>query len=127
MVSDCNASIGGVDLADVLIALYRTTSANKVNGWLLYCCHCNEQSIPKKNQKPQSAFIVELANGLRLAGKINAQKMKFSIKDFFSKCDQIRRLVTFTEEILNGKLHFLCSEPDVPLTNFNPMFHFYNH
>ena len=27
--------------------------------------------------------------------------MKFSIKDFFSKCD--------TEEILNGKLHFLCS------------------
>ena len=31
--------------------------------------------------------------------------MKFSIKDFFSKC-----LVTFTEEILIGKLHFLCSE-----------------
>ena len=30
---------------------------------------------------------------------------KISIKDFFSKCDQIR-----TEEILNGKLHFLCSE-----------------
>ena len=27
------------------------------------------------------------------------QKIKFSIKDFFSKCDQI----------LNGKLHFLCS------------------
>ena len=32
MVSDCNTSIGGVDLADVLIALYRTTSASKVNG-----------------------------------------------------------------------------------------------
>ena len=29
--------------------------------------------------------------------------MKFSIKDFFSKCDQIK----FTEEILDGKLHFL--------------------
>ena len=29
--------------------------------------------------------------------------MKFSIKDFFSK------LVTFTEKILNGKLHILCS------------------
>ena len=29
--------------------------------------------------------------------------MKFFIKDFFSY------LVTFTEEILNGKLHFLCS------------------
>ena len=41
------------------------------------------------------------------------QKIKFSIKDSFSKCDQIRSfhgdLVTFTEEILNGKLHSLCS------------------
>ena len=33
------------------------------------------------------------------------------MKDFFSKCDQIRRsadFVTFTGEILNGKLNFLC-------------------
>ena len=40
-------------------------------------------------------------------------KMKFSIKDFFIKCDQICRncgfCITFTEEILNGKLHFLCN------------------
>ena len=36
--------------------------------------------------------------------------MKFSIKDFFSKCDQIRTdLGTFPEEIRNGKLHSLCS------------------
>ena len=41
---------------------------------------------------------------------ITAQKMEFSIKDFFSKCDQIQDLVTFTKEILNGKLHFLCSD-----------------
>ena len=34
--------------------------------------------------------------------------MKFPIKDFFSKSDQIRS-GTFTEEILNGKLYFLCS------------------
>ena len=40
----------------------------------------------------------------------------FFIKDFFSECDQIRKtaqktadLVTFTEEIVNGKIHFLCS------------------
>ena len=42
-----------------------------------------------------------------------AQKMKFSMKDFRGKCDQIHRkldLVTFTEEILYGKLHFLCSD-----------------
>ena len=39
--------------------------------------------------------------------------MKFSIKDFLSKCDKIRKfpadLVTFTEEIFNGKLRFLFS------------------
>ena len=34
--------------------------------------------------------------------------MKFSIKDFFSKCDQFD-FFTFTEEILNRKLHFLSS------------------
>ena len=35
------------------------------------------------------------------------KKMKFSIEDFFSKCDQIPFFgSTFTEEILNGKLHF---------------------
>ena len=32
-------------------------------------------------------------------------KMKFCIKDFFSKCDQIRTC-EFTEEIFNGNLHF---------------------
>ena len=35
------------------------------------------------------------------------------MKNFFSKCDQIRSetadLVTFTKEILNGKLHSLFS------------------
>ena len=39
--------------------------------------------------------------------------MTFSIKDLFSKCDQIPQetaeLVTFTEEILNEKLHVLCN------------------
>ena len=39
--------------------------------------------------------------------------MKFSITGFFSKCEQIRRiadLIIFTEEILNGKLHFFRRE-----------------
>ena len=35
---------------------------------------------------------------------IIAQKIKFSIKDLFSKCDQIS-----TEKMLNGKFCFLCS------------------
>ena len=32
--------------------------------------------------------------------------MNFSIKDFFSKCET--DLITFTEEILNGKLLFFA-------------------
>ena len=44
--------------------------------------------------------------------------MKFSITDFFSKCEpnpqEIADLVTFTGEIRNGKLHFCAvSESDM--------------
>ena len=41
---------------------------------------------------------------------LTAQKTKFSITDFFSKCDQIRStdLVTFTEQIHNGTLFVQC-------------------
>ena len=37
---------------------------------------------------------------------------KFFIKDFFGKCDQIR-----TEEILNGKLQFLCNQQNNSIAN----------
>ena len=41
------------------------------------------------------------------------KKMMFFIKFFFSQCDQIRKktanLVASIEEIVNGKLHSLCS------------------
>ena len=43
---------------------------------------------------------------------VTTQNMKFSIIDFGSKCDQIRGiadLVTFTEEIRNGRIYFLSS------------------
>ena len=42
-----------------------------------------------------------------------AQKMKFSIKHFFSKCDQIRSFLRIWSRLLqkplSGKLHFLYS------------------
>ena len=47
-----------------------------------------------------------------LVWSYTSQKMKFSIKDFFSISSD---LVTFTEEILNGKLHFL---PSVTVKNW---------
>ena len=44
---------------------------------------------------------------------LTAQKMKFSIKVFFSKFDKnpqkTANIVKSTEENPNGKLHFLCS------------------
>ena len=43
-------------------------------------------------------------------GCITVQNMKFSIKDFFSKCD-------LTEEILNGKLNFFLHCIELILTN----------
>ena len=39
-----------------------------------------------------------------------AQKMKFSIKDFLSKCDQI---------CINGKLLFLCSDESFTSRHYN--------
>ena len=45
---------------------------------------------------------------MKIQQKITAQKMKFFIKDFFSKCDQIRRKLR-KQEIFNGKLLFLRS------------------
>ena len=61
-------------------------------------------------------------------GNITAQKMKFSIKDFFSKCDQMfpADLAIFTEKILNRKL-FLWSDYSTLtlLTHFMSIFYFY--
>ena len=63
------------------------------------------------NTPPEEQLSHSIGKILLERKDITAQKMKFSIKGFFSKCDQIRRpggFVTFTEEILNVKLHFLC-------------------
>ena len=58
-----------------------------------------------------------------------AQKMKFSIEDYFSKSDQIGSFLWIwlhlLPEILNGKLHFLCSDCKIlthPNGNLNEVF-----
>ena len=48
--------------------------------------------------------------------------MKFSIKDFFSKCDKTADLVIFTEKIHSGKLHFLCSQKAEKIQEQEKMF-----
>ena len=48
---------------------------------------------------------------------ITAQKMKFSIKDFFSKCDQIRRKLRIWSHSLKKRLmkNFIFCAVDVAL------------
>ena len=48
----------------------------------------------------------------RCGNGLISELMKLSIKDFFSKCEDLQEtadLATFAEDILNGILHFLCS------------------
>ena len=73
----------GVDLADMLIALYRTTITSKrwylkvlfhcvdiakVNVWLLYRRHCDQQKVPKKSQMLLLKFTSSIALALTKSG-----------------------------------------------------------
>lgn len=55
----------------------------------------------KQNQKRQSFAHFDFF--------CTSQKIKFSTKNFLSKCDQTAVSATLTEEILREKLDFLCS------------------
>ena len=53
-------------------------------------------------------------------GEITAQKMKFSIKDFFSKCDQIRRKLWICSHLLKKSLmenYIFCTVHDIALSD----------
>ena len=65
---------------------------------------------------------ISTSASIHLAFASTAQKMKFSIKDFFSKCDQANPketvdLIKFTEEVRNGKLQFFCSDHSYVIKN----------
>ena len=78
-----NANMGGVDICDMLLSLYRIRQrTNKfhivyyllgisvTNGWLLYHRHQNQKNIPEKNQLSMLEFQTAIANDLRSAGKL---------------------------------------------------------
>ena len=73
-----------MDLADMLIALYRSPIKThrrylkvlihcvdifKVNSWLLYRRYANPFSIPKRNQMALLKFSCKIADGLLHEGK----------------------------------------------------------
>ena len=84
IVKEYNSAMGGVDLADMLIALYRSPMKTKrwylkviihaldmckVNAWILYRRYSDQLRIPKKNQLPLLAFSSKVAAGLTVASK----------------------------------------------------------
>ena len=73
-----------------------------------------ESVRPYLNLPLHVSLLILLADSLVLTFisiLITAQKTNFSVKDFFSKYDQIHRnvRVTFTKEIYNEKLYAFCS------------------
>ena len=59
------------------------------NGFRIYCYDI----VPNTGQKMAS-----------FTGQHNAQKVKFTIKDFFSKCDQIRSFLWIWSHLLKKSL-----------------------
>ena len=74
-----NKAMGGVDLADMLISLYRIpikthrwylkvfwhlVDIAKVNSWILYRRHCNQIGTPKKSTMTLLNFTKDLAEAL---------------------------------------------------------------
>ena len=69
IVASYNASMGEVNLADMLIALYCTKQKAlvhivdicKVYGWLLYRRHCKQNSVASKQQMSLLSFVTDVS------------------------------------------------------------------
>ena len=85
IVASYNRSMGGVNLANMPIALYRTKIMTKkrwylkiifhivdickVNEWLLYCRHCKQNSIASKHQTFLLSFVTEVFLAIHQSSK----------------------------------------------------------
>ena len=74
---------------------------------------CSHLQKFNKKEVPQNRYLgrkwrnrqnLRVIESTKTNGQNNAQKLRLSIKDFSSYCDQ---MVTFAEGSLNRKLHFL--------------------
>ena len=86
MILMYNAGMGEVDLADMLIALYRIKDSKvvsifwhciditKVNAWLLYHRHSNLTKVPKRKQLSFLKFTTAIAEGLISGNKVQPEE-----------------------------------------------------
>ena len=87
MVVEYNSHMGGVDLCDMLLAMYRVRHRSTkyymhivfycigvavVNGWLLYRRHMHQKKVPQKKHMPLISFQSAIAASLCQAGKTSA-------------------------------------------------------
>ena len=87
MVIKYNSNMGGVDLCDMLMSMYRIRHRSTkyymhivfycigvavVNGWFLYRRHLTQKNVPRKNHMSLLMFQTEIAVGLCKAGKSSA-------------------------------------------------------
>ncbi len=84
LVKFYNRGMGGVNLADMSISLYRIVVKTrrwyikifwhcidicKVNAWILYRHHCTDSDIPKRKQKSLLQFSLKISDTLIHANK----------------------------------------------------------
>lgn len=88
MVVEYNSNMGGVDLCDMLLSMYRIRHRSTkyymhivfycigvavVNGWLLYRQHMTQKNVPAKNHMSLLSFQSEIALSLCKAGKTSGE------------------------------------------------------
>jgi len=93
MVREYNSFMGGIDLHDMLVEIYRTDIKCKryymrivfhimdmciVNSWLMYRRHCKQLNIPKYNSL--LIFKTEIAQGLLSSGKGKLKRSKLNLQ-----------------------------------------------
>ena len=88
MVVEYNSNMGGVDLCDMLLSMYRIRHRSTkyymhivfycigvyvVNGWLLYRRHMTQKNVPAKNHMSLLSFQSEIAVSLCKASKTSGE------------------------------------------------------
>ena len=91
IVQEYKKNMGGVDLMDALVALYRIHALSKkfyreifyhfldvtvVNCWLLYRRDCQSLEVPRKNVMMLQEFKLEIAECLLMEGKKPSSKKR---------------------------------------------------
>ena len=98
--------------------LFKTFETSNMELLLIIFTGWNSSTIVTTSQTFHVTRVLDPAvkliiQKLRYFCAITAQKMKFSIKDFFSKCDQSRSFLRIWSHLLKKSLmktSFLCSE-----------------